>query len=233
MYAAYAVAVFAAIVFVAHMPILPLLRIYNSDVPFKGEATASLLGAWLRSILMIVPDLLAPVVVPIALLFTRWEDDHLPRFFWMWDNDASINGDRRTDDVNDGLFGWALKQVPLDKNSQEAIDMCYYAPGHHPRSFYARWVWLGLRNRASALAVALGKEVVEPSVLYNENEFQMIWFSTNGVWRFYEMLPITDSLAIRMHCGYKFPLIPGSTRAPAVSIGFSLRRNSSLRLKEL
>ena len=41
---------------------------------------------------------------------------------------------------------------------------CYYAPGHHPRSFHARWVWLGLRNRASALAAMLGRKLTPAEV---------------------------------------------------------------------
>ena len=112
--------------------------------------------------------------------------------------------------------------MPLDKDSKEAIDMCYYAPGHHPRSFYARWVWLGLRNRASALSVALGKKVEGEHYAAFPHPLMRI-YRIGDVWRYYEELPI-GSLYIRMHCGYKIPVLTGNDRAPVVSIGFSLRR---------
>ena len=115
-----------------------------------------MIGAWFRSMLIMIPDMLSPIVVPIALIFTKWEDDKLPWLFRWWDNDASINGDVRTNDPNDGMSGWALKPVPSD-DTEEARGMCYWAPGSHPRSFKARYVWLGLRNRASMLSMMLGK----------------------------------------------------------------------------
>ena len=35
----------------------------------------------------------------------------------------------------------------------------YYAEGHHPRSYWARYIWVGLRNRASQLSVDKGRDV--------------------------------------------------------------------------
>lgn len=98
----------------------------------KLRAIASLAAAGAKGLLVLLPDLLAPLVVPIALVFTQREDDHLPRLFAWWDNDVSINGDRPD------------------------LEEAYYAPGHHVRSRWARFVWLGLRNRASALSIRLG-----------------------------------------------------------------------------
>jgi hypothetical protein len=43
------------------------------------------------------------------------------------------------------------------------------------------------------------------------------------VFRFFELLPV-GPVVIRMHCGFKVPRIPGEPKAPAVSIGFSVRR---------
>jgi hypothetical protein len=100
---------------------------------------------------------MSPIVVPFILIFTKWDAEKLPFLDSIWGNDSSINGDVRDDGVGDG---WGLKPVSLDPNSEEAIASCYWAKGHHPRSFYARWVWLGLRNRASALSSSLGLEVV-------------------------------------------------------------------------
>ena len=222
---AWLLAAFVALVFVAHPPILPLLRITRlHQVPDRKRLAACIIEAWAKNLLAIVPDMLAPVVVPLALLGTRWEAEHLPRWAWWWDNDASINGDRRTDDPADGLGGWALRPVPLERDSAEAIAMCYWAPGHHPRSFYARWVWLGLRNRASALSQALGTSADGPAIIYNGPTWTITRVGT--AWRYFELLPLGGTgLAIRMHCGYKVPRLPGEAKAAAVSIGFSLRKH--------
>jgi hypothetical protein len=210
------------LVFVAHLPLLPMLRIARlKDVPDRKLLVACIWEAWAKNLLTIIPDLLAPVVVPVALLFTKWEDEHLPPLFRWWDNDASINGDKRTDDPNDGLGGWALKPVPLERDSAEAVAMCYWAKGRHPRSFYARWVWLGLRNRASALSQSLGTEITGPATFWNGPTWTITRVGED--WRFYELLPV-GSVAIRMHCGYKVPRLPGESKAAPVSIGFSLRR---------
>lgn len=121
--------------------LLPLLWVACLPrVPWahKRRAMVSLTGAAFKGTFVLVPNLLAPLVVPVALLFTRREADRLPALFAWWDNDVSINGD-----------------LPAYWTLDYAGDT-YYAPGHGPRSFVARFVWLGSRNRASALAVRLG-----------------------------------------------------------------------------
>lgn len=135
----------------ALLVILALVLIWNT-VPFlilaalpkqvpwshKLAAAKCFVGATLRGLLLIIPSFSAPIVVPIALLFTKREDNALPKLFQWWDNDVSINGDN-------GDY-WPLTYT----------GDCYYAPGHSPRSFYARYVWLGFRNRASWLSRSLG-----------------------------------------------------------------------------
>lgn len=218
----YALAAFALLVFVAHLPLLPLLRIATlKTVPDRRLLAACVIEAWFKNLLTIIPDLLAPIVVPIALLFTKTESEHLPRFFWWWDNDASINGDLRTDDPNDGLGGWALRPISTSTSNLAEIAMCYWAKGHHPRSFWARYVWLGLRNRASALSQSLGSDATGPSTVWNGATWTVTRVADD--WRYYEMLPI-GPVAIRMHCGYKVPHLPGETKAAAVSIGFSIKK---------
>lgn len=226
-YALIAVAAFCGLVFLCHLPILPIWRVYKLNLPERSKIVKCFLGAWLRNALVFVPDMLAPIVVPIALVFTRWEAEHLPRLFRWWDNDASINGDRRTDDANDGFGGWAIKPVPLERDSAEALAMCYYAPGHHPRSFYARWVWLGLRNRASSLSQSLGYEQQGTDRIYTvysdeANKAKIV--QVGGVYRYYEEVPLGGDTYIRLHYGYKVPVIPSETHAPVVAIGFSLRK---------
>lgn len=214
-WAGYALAGFVVFVFVCHMPILPLIRLAVIDVPNKGLIARCFIDAWLRNLLALPADLLAPIVVPFALLFTKTESEHLPRPFWWWDNDASINGDKR----HEG--SWELLPISTDLTNQQEIRLCYWAPGHHPRSFYARYVWLGLRNRASALSQALGTDVDGPAVQWSGETWTI--HRVGDVFRYFELLPV-GSLVIRMHCGFKVPRIPTEAMAPAVSIGFSLRR---------
>ena len=230
--AIYTVATIAAILLLAHNPITPILGIIFKDVPNKFRIVISFIGIWLKSLFVIIPDILAPIIVPIALLFTKWEDEKLPKLFALWDNDASINGDKRTDDPNDGRNGWNLKFVPLEKDSEEAINMCYWAQGHHPRSFYARWVWLGLRNRASNASVMLGKQpdYTQELKIYGdpatENGHSGWRLAVLGnLVRFYVCRKI-GPFCLRVHYGYKIgsPDGPYFGKVPFTAIAFSLLR---------
>lgn len=153
----------AAVIAWCTVPALWVLRL--PDVPMAHRRAAALCfgRASLRGLAMLPADLLAPLVVPVALLGTKQAAKHLPHWARWWDNDVSINGD-----------GWAVQRGGNWVRINSAADLmpddgrvfsyddadyqgdAYYAPGHHPTSFYARWVWVGLRNRASALAVQLG-----------------------------------------------------------------------------
>lgn len=194
--------------------LVPHVITWLLPVPIKHKIGASL--CYLKVVLFHVISLpiaaLAPVVVPIALLFTKWEDSNLPAFFWMWDNDVSINGDRTED--------W-----PFDYKGN-----AYYAKAP-PRSFWARFVWLALRNRASALASRLGYK-------YKEGEFanQIVygnphtsrtwpdgegWFlrTTGPIYQLMLIKHITSKLCIRIHWGNK---VFDRSRAPIVAISFSV-----------
>lgn len=225
---------FLAFVFIAHMPIIPLIRLMKIDVPNKFDIIKCFIGAWLKNILTIIPDLLAPVVVPIALLFTKYEDNKLPKLFEWWDNDASINGD-----------GWAvvrngnwvrvtgnhlLSETPIQYGDPNYTGDAYYCEGHHPRSFYARWVWLGLRNRASRLSQILGYKHDKNDKVERWSEgtptLNDYWTFTkvNNKFRYYEELPVGGGYYLRLHYGYKVPQYEDRPAAPLVAIGFSLRK---------
>ena len=90
----------------------------------------------------------------------------MPKLFWFWDNNISINGDGWAKQSPDGTWetirvGGVPNCVPYGHESYTGD--AYYAKGHHPRSFWARYVWLGWRNRASKLAEKLGV-VVTPEL---------------------------------------------------------------------
>ena len=156
--------------------------------------------------------MLAPIVVPVALLFTKWEDNRLPRLFWMWDNDVSINGDRQED--------WSL----------DFKDDAYYAKAP-PRSFWARYVWLGWRNRASAFAEYLGYKYKEGEfanrLVFGNPHTSRTWYDGEGwvlnvagpAYQFMLIKHISKTLCIRVHWGNK---VFDRARAPIVAISFSV-----------
>lgn len=228
----YALAGFVAFVFVAHMPFIPLLRLAFLPVPNKGRMALCFIEAWLKNCLTILPDLLAPIVVPVALLFTPRDAERLPRIFEWWDNDASINGDGWSV-LRDGkwihVFGTELpgeRAVPYGDPSYTGD--AYYCLGHHPRSFYARWVWLGLRNRASRLSQILGFVHAPDAPVGRWSGGDIAnhdgWHVTRveDKFRYYEELRL-GPVYLRLHYGYKVPTIVGRPAAQLVAIGFSLR----------
>lgn len=117
-------------------------------------------------------DLSAPIVMLLVLPFVKREADRLPKAFAKWDNNVSLNGDGEAL-IRDGQWltaghdlGWeelaAAKQAGERVYRYSDVDYAgdaYYCEGHHPRSWYARYIWLGWRNRASQLSVDLGADV--------------------------------------------------------------------------
>jgi hypothetical protein len=203
------------IVMVFHNPIVPIWFVSKLDVPNKGKVIRCFLDAWLRNLLTIIPDLLAPVVVPIALLFTKWEDEKLPKLFKWWDNDVTINGDRAH------IWADGKPVIPLE-DTPEARAFAYWVDGkHHPRSFYARWVWMGLRNRASMLSMMLGDKdgYMNPrEVLWQDGDNYLV--KVHDRYRFFAMVPFMGKF-LRLHYGFKIGHIGG--HGGPVAIGFSLR----------
>lgn len=117
----------------------------------------------------------APIVVPIALLFTPRAADRLPSWASKWDNNVSINGDSGGTLLPDGTW-LQYRDTPADRWPElVGLLQCtyddpryegdaYYCRGRHPRSFLARWVWLGFRNRCSQLSVERGVTVACNSI---------------------------------------------------------------------
>lgn len=138
----------------------PFDIINQSDLPDnkKIEAVESLKEARSLCLKGVLYDASAPYVMLFVLPFVKWEAEKLPKLFSKWDNEVSINGDR-------GYWvnspeGIIRLPVPLE-DTQEVRDTCYYAKGKHPRSFVARYIWLGWRNRATKQAYDLGIEITD------------------------------------------------------------------------
>lgn len=210
--------------------IVPFILLWRLDVPaaVRRGASRSFADALLRGLVILPADLLAPVVVPVALLGTKWEDDRLPRWARWWDNDVSINGDLREPDGS-------LSPVPVeDALSVEASPIIlrnYWAKGHHPRSRWSRYVWLGWRNRASWLAMRLGRRFVDAPVRHwgdpatGNGHPGWTLNEHNGVYQLYIVRKL-GSLQFRFNWGFKVwggPAL-GRTYAPVVNITASLKR---------
>lgn len=88
-----------------------------------------------KTIVTLLGDLFGFFIVPIALIFCKKEDEHLPRWAFPWDNEwDSINGYCND---NDWLKRWGPDGV---------------------RKYWPRFLWLAIRNRSSNLSQMLGKE---------------------------------------------------------------------------
>lgn len=108
-------------------------------------------------------NITAPLVVPIALLFCEHESEELPKWARKWNNNVNLNGDNGfwLDKDNDGVPDTI--GMPLDYN-KETLDKCYWVPKFlqgrvHPRSYIARFFWIGLRNRGKQSYVDKGIKI--------------------------------------------------------------------------
>lgn len=189
--------------------VAPLVVLWTREMPAVNKAygTVSLIGAAVKGLLVVVPSFLAPFVVLVALLQTKPEDEHLPGWAHWWDNDVSINGD------------------------QVAGAETYYAPGHDRRSFWARFVWLGFRNRASRLSQMLGHR-------WGDDYYDVTSWGDSATGRDHEGWTVNrrgyvyqvyvvkrlGRLCLRMNFGYKVWAGAGDLRkvANVVNIAFSL-----------
>jgi len=195
---------------------IPHILLYFFPIPNGVRRNTHL--CWLKvtviEILKLPVGLLSPIVVPIALLFTKWEDNKLPAIFWWWDNDISINGDEID---SQGRNAWAL----------DYKENAYYAKAP-PRSFWARYVWLGWRNRASSLGESLGYEykgtefadrVTLGDPLVGRDNPGWKFVSSGPICQLMVVIPLGTRLCYRFNWGYKFFDKP---RTPPVGITFSI-----------
>lgn len=192
-------------------------------------------------------DALAPQAVALALLFTRRDAERLPSLFSKWDNNVSLNGDGEGV-LRDGKWltrghdiGWADPLLPGDKlfrySDPDYGGDAYYARGHHPRSFWARYVWVGLRNRASQLSVEYGVEVAERPVcisgnpgIHRNGPYGHFLLKSGNCYH-YKSINRWHGLALIRSYGYKLEIVrnsqDGTGLAAAVAIGRSLKRRKA------
>jgi hypothetical protein len=181
-------------------------------------------------------DVTAPYVMLVVLPFVKWEAEKLPKLFHKWDNEVSLNGDRALEWNPDG----SRKPVPLE-DTPEVRALAYYAEGSHPRSFWARYKWLGYRNRASNASYLEGFEMTpelrashrmigDMHVGEMKDGQQVMGTLIRNCGPYYEVFRMKDlgNKVQRTRFGYKIGNAMGNdpelTRAMVVGIGFSYKR---------
>ena len=183
-------------------------------------------------------DLSAPIVMLLVLPFVKREADRLPKAFAKWDNNVSLNGDgevvlRDGQWVNLRDIGWMPQhgERVYTYDDPAYTGDAYYAKGHHPRSWWARWVWVGWRNRASQLSVDLGRDVTEaPQLISGRMDIgtRMAghFLLRQGDTYHYKSVRKWGPFALIRSYGYKLEIryYQGPGRAAAVAIGRSLKR---------
>lgn len=192
-------------------------------------------------------DATAPLVTAVALLLTPRSANHLPRWARKWDNNVSLNGDGEVV-LRDGQ--WVnlrdIRWMPEHGERVYTYDDpaytgdAYYAKGHHPRSWWARWVWVGWRNRASQLSVDLGRDVAarplcisgDPTINRSKPGHFLLKDGDNYHFKSIERVRFLGlDFALTRNYGYKLEIVRNSwdetnnqRRAAAVAIGWSLKR---------
>lgn len=215
---------------------LKLLDSMDITEPVRQAARASFADAKKRSAGVLFYDLSAPIVMALVVLFLSRDANKMPRAFRKWDNEVSMNGD-----------GWAVKrngewvrltdaplpgEAPVSYSDPAYDGDAYYASGHHPRSAWARYVWLGWRNRASAASAEAGIEIT-PEMIARHEYFGDIQTSKSheGVllrridqhFQLYSCKKL-GPLCIRTNYGFKLGNSVAFNRSPAmvVTIAFSV-----------
>jgi len=173
-------------------------------------------------------DIWAPLVMLLVLPFVKRDANKLPDLFRKWDNNVSINGD--SGGVYNAQTGqwigdydvkdWTLVQPEHGWHHYTYDDPlydgdAYYAKGHHPRSFWARWIWLGFRNRATKASFDVGINSTEPAITVAEGDGWTI--KRSG--KLWEVFSLRNG--VRVYYGWKVYEAPGCVRP--VTIGYSLR----------
>ena len=189
-------------------------------------------------------DATAPLVTAVALLLTPRSANHLPRWARKWDNNVSLNGDgevvlRDGQWVNLRDIGWMPQhgERVYTYDDPAYTGDAYYAKGHHPRSWWARWVWVGLRNRASQLSKDLGEPVTERPVcisgnpdIHRNGPYGHFMLKSGNCYH-YKSINRWHGLALIRSYGYKLEIVrnsqDGTGLAAAVAIGRSLKRRRS------
>lgn len=200
------------------------------------EAVKNLRKGSLYGIIPTIVGLFAPVVVGLALLFrlVKWEDNKMPKWLAWFDNNVSINGDGWGMRTNSGAWYDTVDKEMVKAGDAVAVSYAdpyysggsYYAKGHHPRSRWARWIWLGWRNRASALAMKLGGRfdpviwtTIYGKISTGRTDEALTVYTRDGLWQIKETRVVFfNMLSMNRNFGYKVNNTDSEPNSPAMCI---------------
>lgn len=169
----------------------------------------------------------APFVIAKAVQSLPWEAENLPEKLWRYDNEVSLNGDYH-EWVVDPVTGIGARiPAPLQETAAQKA-RCYYAKGHAARSRWARWIFIGIRNRGSLYAFKLGPEASNPIEFFGDlstgkdHEGVVVW-RMGPHWQIYATSKF-GPFCIRRNMGVKISNVykHGAKRAMVVKIPFSI-----------
>lgn len=165
-----------------------------------------------------------------------WDAEHLPAEYRAYDNPISINGDRgRWGRRPDGTM--VRLPVPFSKKNVEIGDgdkrlyqywTFRWLPARH---WFARWVWLGIRNRASQAADDQGyyipRDTPIQTFVYESDKEKIVvrWCAFGGAAQL-QHTKIIGPLHFRLNLGVKLGNLNEIDRVAAVTWvdkGFKVR----------
>lgn len=99
------------------------------------------------------------------------------------------------------------EECSLDKDQEsqdykDAVERCYWAPGHHPRSYEARVAWYA-RNACEYDAYVLGKFINLSEELKVWQKNNIVVLNCGDVWQAYGTLDIIGPLKWKFDVGYE------------------------------
>lgn len=202
----------------------------------RDEAIKVIRKGSFYGLIPMVIGLFAPIVVGIAMLLklVKWEDNKMPWYLSWFDNNVSMNGDGWGTITASGehlnYTDWVLINGGMGRavfyGDPDYKGDCYYAKGHHPRSRWARWIWLGWRNRASALGMKLGGKFdnLIPTTTYGKistgrDDPAATVYNRDGLWQIKENRVLFFGLiAMNRNFGYKVNNTDSEPNSPAMCI---------------
>lgn len=202
------------------------------------EALASFALARERVKPVLKYNLTAPIFMFWLLFLTKrvkWEDNKLPEKHWKWDNNMSMNGDgwgtllkdgTCLNRVNDELVA-SGEGIAIPYYDERYTGDAYYAEGHHPRSRWARYIWMGWRNRASAYAQAQGMPMRLDESMYkrwgtkdpSRQNLGSEFLTCDGLWQYREVREVFfKKLTYIRNLGFKVNNAFGEQKPHAMAV---------------
>ena len=204
---------------------------------YHEQALASMKDAESRSKSVRKYKWRAPFVMLPVCYKLPWEAEVLPEKYRPYDNNISINGDQGIWATREDGVPYRLP-IPLDikgnSNNDWGNPYNYYAPKKlSARHWFARYIWLGLRNKACKAAddagylVPEGTQVLEWNQKNSDEEYHVHYIPTMNLWQLSMTKKRFGFIHFRKNLGFKIGnLNPIDRIASVIWIPFSFKLRS-------